>query len=471
MLAAETTAKIEPLVPVLLAALAYAGLWVLVAVAAFVARRPVQPDEGPATQELGPESPAVANFLAGTFEVSSEAAPATLLDLAARRLFELETQPDGSTLVRVPARAAGRSELNAYERRVYDLVMGKAVDGVVPATALTTGTAGAAAKGWWKGFRKDVIADARARGQCLPVWGKGISTVLAVAALVPWFLVWASGRFNDPEQVETTPLALVVIGVALLLTFGGVRIASSDRQRGTDAGMKAGSRWLGVRAYLGETVTFPDLPPAHVLLWDRYLAYAAAFGVARECIRALPMGAELDRLAWSSYGGKWRQVKVRYGRVSRPGWGMSPPIAILRGVFFGALTGGVAYVLFAKVDPLDLINDSESANRFTGWGALAASIGFTLFAIRCVYLLVEGLNDAFVTTTVEGEVLRERTRGRDEKVVHWVAVDTGTLQRVHAWRVTPARAAEIRQHQLVRARVTPMLGFVRSFEPLPVISS
>ena len=183
------------------------------------------------------------------------------------------------------------------------------------------------------------------------------------------------------------------------------------------------------------------------------------------------MGAELDRLAWSSYGGKWRQVKVRYGHMSRPGWGMSPPVAILRGVLFGALAGGVAYVLFARVDPFDLINDAESLNRTMGWGVLAASIVITLLAVRCAYLLVAGVNDAFVTTTVEGEVLRERTRWSDEKVVHWVAVDTGTLQRVHAWRVTPARVAEVRQHQVVRARVTPMLGFVRSFEPLPVTST
>jgi len=471
VLAAETTAKIEPLVPVLLAALAYAALWALVASAVFFARRPIEPDAGPPTQELGPESPAVANFLTGVFEVSSEAIPATLLDLGARRLLEFETRAEGSTLVRVrPNRdTAG---LNEYERRVYGLVKSKAVDGVVPATALTTGPAGEVSKSWWKGFRREVIGDARARGQCVSVWTKGISAALAATALVPWLLLWAAGKFNEPEDVETTPLSLAVIGVAIVLTLVGVRIAASDRQRGTAEGMAAGSRWLGVRAYLGETVTFPDLPPAHVVLWDRYLAYAAAFGVARECIRALPMGAELDRRAWSSYGGTWRQVTVRYGRLSRPGWGMSPPIAILRGMFFGGITAALAYVLLARGDPLDAINDADAATRYGGWAVLAAGLLALLLALRYAYLVGAGLYDAFVTTTVEGEILRERTRSAsNDKVVHWVAVDTGKLPKVHAWRVTPARAAEVQQHQIVRVRVTPLLGFVRSFEPLPVTSA
>jgi hypothetical protein len=75
-----------------------------------------------------------------------------------------------------------------------------------------------------------------------------------------------------------------------------------------------------------------------------------------------------------------------------------------------------------------------------------------------------------VTRTVEGEVLRERTWGSDENITHWVAVDNGKSPVVRAWRVSSARATEVDQNQVVRARVTPLLGFVRSFERLPVVS-
>jgi hypothetical protein len=127
-------------------------------------------------------------------------------------------------------------------------------------------------------------------------------------------------------------------------------------------------------------------------------------------------------------------------------------------------------VLFVNVDPLDAVNDSDAASRLVGWVALAASVAVASLAIRFAYMVAAGFYDAFVTTTVEGEILRERTRGSDENVVHWVAVDTGKLPKVHAWRVTPERAAEVSQHQVVRATVTPLLGFVRSFEVLPVVS-
>lgn len=68
-------------------------------------------------------------------------------------------------------------------------------------------------------------------------------------------------------------------------------------QRDTPAGRAAAARWLGVRAYLGQNEVFPTLPPASVAIWDRYLGYGAALGVAAAAVHALPMGAEDDHLA------------------------------------------------------------------------------------------------------------------------------------------------------------------------------
>jgi predicted membrane protein DUF2207 len=473
MLAAEAVTKVEPITAVLVAALAFLAAWLVVAGVAYLAHRPAEPDAAPDTQELGPEPPAVANLLTGTFEVSAEAMPATLIDLAARRLVELETVPDESTVCRVRASAgAGRGDRDAtltpYESQVLGLLRSKAVSGVVPAGALTTGT-DERASAFWKSFRKAVIADAQERGLCRPVWGKGISSALGIAALVPFVLLWAAGRFNEPDQVEWTPLGWVAFGCAVAVAFVGARIAASDRQRGTDAGMEAGSRWLGVRGYLSGTATFPDLPPAHVVLWERYLAYATAFGVARACVRALPMSAEPDRRAWSSYGGRWRQVKVRYPKL-RPGWGMSPWMALARGLLLGAFAGFITYVLLVRVDPLDSIHDTDAASRYAAWAVFAVGLISLLVTVRLGSLVVQAANDLFVTRTVEGEVLRERSWGDDEHTTYWVAVDTGTAPVIRAWRVNGMRFGEVYQHQLVRARVTPLLGFVRSFEPLPVVS-
>src|SRR6184192_3471713 len=194
MLAAEVVTKVDPLAGVLVAALAFVAGWVVVAAVAYLAHRPTEPDAAPDTQELGPEPPAIANLLTGTFEVSAEAMPATLVDLAARRLVELETLPDGSTVCRLRTSTGGRdADLASYESQVLGLLRDKAVNGVVPAGALTTGT-GERASAFWKSFRKAVIADAQQRGLCRAVWGKRISSLLGIAALLPFLLIWAAGR-------------------------------------------------------------------------------------------------------------------------------------------------------------------------------------------------------------------------------------------------------------------------------------
>ena len=102
-------------------------------------------------------------------------------------------------------------------------------------------------------------------------------------------------------------------------------------QRDTPAGAEAAARWLGVREYLGRNEVFPTLPPASVAIWDRYLGYGAALGVATAAVHALPMGAEDDHRAWSAYGGRWRAVKVRYPRLGFR-WGRKPPLAFLVGL-------------------------------------------------------------------------------------------------------------------------------------------
>ncbi len=92
---------------------------------------------GPRTLELGPEPPALANFLVHDFRVTAEAVPATVIDLAARNLVDIEQRGPGVFYVRV--RPPGEHGLTAYERLVLGLLVERASDGVVPAEALTTG--------------------------------------------------------------------------------------------------------------------------------------------------------------------------------------------------------------------------------------------------------------------------------------------------------------------------------------------
>ena len=99
-----------------LAALATGAVWLAAAGVVFLSRRPPEPPIGPKTLELGPEPPAVANFLVNGFRVTDEAVPATLIDLAARNVVDVEQRGPGVFYVRL--RPNVDEPLNAYEQRV-----------------------------------------------------------------------------------------------------------------------------------------------------------------------------------------------------------------------------------------------------------------------------------------------------------------------------------------------------------------
>ena len=94
--------------------------------------QPAAATDRAADADLGPEPPAVANFLVNDLRVTDEAVPATLLDLAARRIVEIEERGPDFFYVRLN-RSSATQALTPYERRVLEHVERIARDGVVPA--------------------------------------------------------------------------------------------------------------------------------------------------------------------------------------------------------------------------------------------------------------------------------------------------------------------------------------------------
>lgn len=445
--------------------------------------RPRRPQPGAATMELGPEPPALVDLLTDNYEVTSEAVPATLLDLAARRWVELEAYGAGQTLCRLSSR--GKGELTPYEQRVVTHLQSIAVDGVVPAEALTTGPE-AASTSWWRSFRREVIADAQQQGLCLRRWPTWIAGVVWLAVLAAGGLLWASGITDNEEGLAA--LAIAVLAGLMVIGWLAGRITTSDGQRDTPAGLAAGSRWLGVRQYLVDHGDFADQPAAAVAVWDRYLAHAAAMDLAGLAVQQLPLGAEDDRHAWSAVTGDWRPVIVDYPRF-KPGWGRHPAAATILGLLGAATSAAVFWgsFTFAHDTSLDgrLTVDGRLLDRL-GWVALLLCLAALVPLAYALTELWRGLADSFSRHTATGLVLRTRARpggmqaprfvryftdparrGSSEREPRWyVAVDTGALDRFDAWRVRRRHYQGLHQHQRVQVEVTPRLGHVRVVVPL-----
>ena len=90
-----------------LAALVAAGIaaavWLLVLLVRWLQWVPRLPRAGPETSELGDEPPAVANMLVHSWYVTAAAVPATVVDLAARKVIGLEEVGPGPVRGRVHA--------------------------------------------------------------------------------------------------------------------------------------------------------------------------------------------------------------------------------------------------------------------------------------------------------------------------------------------------------------------------------
>jgi hypothetical protein len=456
----------EPIAPLLALAAAALAVWLATVAVIRILRHPQSPERGPDTMELRPEPPAVAGMLANDFIVSRDVLPATLLDLAARGVLEIESQGE-QTFVGVREAPA---DLLAFEERVLHHVQSLARHGRVPAAALTTGPQDSSRR-WWTQFRKAVVSEAQARGLCRPVWDRRTVAALVVALVGIGLVMWASVRF-DFEQVDATPLFVVTVVAMGAAVATAAYVTASDRQRDTERGQYVAAYWLGFAAYHEDNDVIPTLPASSVIVRGRYLAYCAAMGLAAAAVRDLPLGAEDDERAWSSYGGRWRQVRVRYPRL-RPGWGRRPWVALIA----GAVGAFISWNLFRLGGGMGAVSDADAQDLVT-WLHRAGTVVRGLGLLLLVWFGAEAalaLNDLVTgQRRVVGRIVRCRERPgfelnppNDEGGKRrYVALDAGVGDSVAAWSVSGEIYAQCSQGREVEVVVTRGLRHVRSVRPL-----
>ena len=440
-------------------AVASVGLWLLVYAAARLVTRPASPAPAPATMDLGAEPPALVSLLVNRWTLTEDAAESTLLDLAARKFFELR-QPGNDplqTTVHVPAGSPDASGLRPYENQVLDRVRGLAVNGVVPLSALTFRDPGQA-KAWNKRLRAAVVADARAAGLSRRRLGPAVTTVLvvlgAIAAVGVGLAALHYGLWNPDKDNNNPGLGAGILTFAGLSTVAGRSLGERD----TPAGRAAAARWLGVRDWLRGHEQFADLPPASVAVWDRYLGYGAAVGATHLASAVLDLDMGDRRLVWSSYGDTWHRVRVRYPSFW-PRYGRTLPILLLRAVAY-TVVGAFLFKIFGW-PATDLAGDRASRIMdLVGDGLSVLSlvlliVGFSTF--------VRSLADLGTVRTITGEVLWQETwrstNGSEDKPsrpwLHYLAVDDGTGDRTTAWGLPSELSGQCHDGDTVTIRVRP----------------
>jgi hypothetical protein len=459
-----------PLVLLVAACLALAVFFVVFATM-WLRSYPRLPDAGPETDELGPEPPAVVNLMANRWKVTRSAIPATLIDLAARRVVGIDLIAAGEYVVRVRDGKQTKQALTPYESQMLDLVIDRTKGVSCPVQALDLGEPEAAAS-WVNRFDKAIVKHAKELGLAQPRWrGRQLGTIALVLA-VPLALFASAfalshlgeGLGSSGDEWDQGDW----FGVAFFLWAGLLVWIRAQRDlRDTPAGRAACAAWLGVREHYRESHAFDNAPAASVAVWERHLAYGVALGAAHEAARDLPFVADDPDEAWSRSTGAWRQIRVNY--PERFGYGESPAKVFFGGLVRALFFGGIAFVVLpialtvtwdAGKEALDQQDQQQLGTAFfvtimTIGAAVALYLGIRTFAglIR----LYRATADFGQPAVIEGEVVKNHLAR--------VAIDSGKVDEVDAF-ASIAPTNKLRRGTKARVTYTKHLHFVKHVEVL-----
>ena len=434
--------------------LLYEGLAVLAAVAVWFAllglvlllTRPRDVEAAGASTDFGgDEPPALVSLFAGGWRLNEDAAESTLIDLAARGFLELRQPAADPRQTTVHLKRRDESGLTAYERRVLDRVRSQASGGMVPLTALTFRDTAEAGR-WTSALHAEVLRDAKARGLTRPRVSPAVKTFLTVAALLP-AAVLAAVVFDQNQDGE----AALGAGAGAFLALGSA-LAVLRGVRETREGRAVAQRWMGLREFLRNDEAFADLPPAAVTVWDRYLSYGDALGVTRVSSAVIDLGMGSRKRVWSSYGGTWHRVRVRYprfwGRYGRTALGLGFPAVL-------TLAAGIAVLHYRGP-----VMDSAPDQLPPGAAAVSWWVGF-LLVIRGGYRLIRTIVDVASPVTITGEALwiqlwRTEKGNNDNApvpVLYYFALDDGKEDRTTAWGIPAAWSSQAAPGDVVTVKV------------------
>ena len=461
------------------------GLTVIAAAYLYVAGRMLRPARvvaGEETSEIGPETPAVASLLTNGFVVTPSAAVSTLFDLAARGWLRV-VAVDDEVIVLTDGHGAQGDVLTAYEQQVLNhlhrLTAGT-VNGVTGAGIEIAGLR--LNRRWWRRFSAAVTAHARRQKLSRRRWNPVLLVIPAVLVGMAGWQLWRSVRDGDETAVADSLLArAAAVAVAIVIAIVAWQIVKrmlSQAQRPTEAGLQRATVWMSLRAWM-EPRGFEGASSIVANNASRALGYAAAFGLAERASAELPMVPEDDRTAWSNAAGPWHVVKIRY--PFRPGFGRHPALVLIAGLLLGTgivllqrllLDIAAGYTLAEFIE--DNFADQEDIIQNVALGLAAALV---LPLLWMLWLVVAGAFDLFATIERRGLVVRARRPqrvvpspwllgplARRDRYSLFVAVDDGRSDRVSAWLANERTA--VPQGVRARVRATPLLGYVRSAEPI-----
>jgi Predicted membrane protein len=232
-------------------------------------------------RDLPDDPPAVVVGLMHWGTLSPAAFSATVLDLAQRGFLTVkEVRIDRALLAdrvdyEMTATEADRTALKAFERTTLEQVFASGSPVMQSEISKYSRAHQSEALARWNSFKADASTSLRNRKYINGHRSKPFLLNIGAAILVGLAGVGALG------------LRLWVVG-GIAIAGAGLQLALTPllRQRSPE-GHQRFLEWKGVAKYLHDFSQLADAPVGHLILWERYLVYAAALGVSEQLAEGL----------------------------------------------------------------------------------------------------------------------------------------------------------------------------------------
>ncbi|HWL42453.1 MAG TPA: hypothetical protein VNQ73_05875 [Ilumatobacter sp.] len=471
-----------PLVVAIVAVLAGFGLHAWAAWSTRPQRANLGPPERPAPLAAGPEPAAVVGQLTNGFHVPTSAVPATVLDLAARGWVRL-AHADGELMVVTRSTGAATGDvLRAHEQLVLNHLSARAFNDVTSGATLAVAQRRLSRR-WFRRFNAAVAAVAQEAGLSTRRYSAVQLGPSAAAALLGAYALWRSTRSGTEIAVDESwrsrGIWLAALAGLIVLVWRTIERARGSAATPTKLGVERLGAWMGYRARLAERI------PANASVvgapsQQEALARAVVMGLSRQVFTELPIVREDPRRAWSEAGDVPHTVRVRY--PVRPGYGQHPVKVLVGGLIGLALALWLRRYFADVADGVALTGVLDKAPGKVGlFHGIARwlSIGCTVPIVAALWCVVAGTVDTLIVRQRTGMVVRTRQPfevhprqvvwvvrpfGERTGYTTYLAVDDGRRDWVDAWLANERSAAP--QGAQAQVRATPLLGFVRSSEPI-----
>jgi uncharacterized membrane protein len=198
-----------------------------------------------------------------------------------------------------------RRELEEFEKDAFNLLKSHALGGIVSWNKLKEELGkGTAFYDFITSWNEKVKAITRVDKLFLSTGNKyivGFGLTTIIAGFVYFFLL--SKYFPNGEFPLASDLSLLIF---LILAFEFVTMIAFSifekvQGRWTPEGRLYYERWNNFKKYLTDFSALEEHPPESIKIWDHYLVYATALGVAKEVLHNMSLVVPSDQLQRSNF--------------------------------------------------------------------------------------------------------------------------------------------------------------------------